>query len=346
MEKQHKQRILVTGSSGLIGSQLIPALRLMGFDTEGLDIRASNAQDYGDICDLATLKSKVVACAGIVHLAAISRVAIAHQNPEQCMQTNYEASKQLATLAKQAGAKWFIYASSREVYGHVESTPVAETDGLNPVNVYGEAKLKSEVAINALADEGFNPAIVRFSNVFGASNDHSTRVIPAFIKAAYLGENLNIEGGDNAFDFTFVDEVIRALTMLTSRLQQQDRFQPMHFTSGREISLKVLADDVIDLFQSRSSLIHKTPRDFDVSRFSGNPQFAEEQLGWRHDPAPLKFFLGKYAKRLGYSTFDVNKAADVGSRSHFGVFRPVEASQLGNQTQHAISNKVYQSRYR
>ena len=96
MKKQLKQRILVTGSNGLIGSQLIPALRLMGFDTEGLDIQASNPHEYGDIRDLDTLKSKVKGCVGVVHLAAISRVAVAHRNPELCMQTNYEASKNLA----------------------------------------------------------------------------------------------------------------------------------------------------------------------------------------------------------------------------------------------------------
>lgn len=298
---QQKQRILVTGSCGLIGSQLVPALQSLGFVTEGLDIRALNTAEYGDICDADTLKHKVTGCVGVVHLAAISRVAVAHRNPELCLQTNYEASRELATLAKQAGANWFIYASSREVYGHVASTPVSETDGLNPVNVYGEAKLRSEVAIDALADAQFNPAIVRFSNVFGSPNDHATRVIPAFVKAAYQGEDLNIEGGDNVFDFTFVDEVVRALMMLVQRLQQQDSFTPMHFTTGRETSLNELANEIIALFQSRSRLVPQTPRDFDVSRFSGNTAIADAQLGWRHDPASLRYFLGQYADRLGYN---------------------------------------------
>lgn len=50
-ELNQKQRILVTGSSGLIGSQLIPALQAMGFETVGMDTQASNDLDYGDICD-------------------------------------------------------------------------------------------------------------------------------------------------------------------------------------------------------------------------------------------------------------------------------------------------------
>ena len=297
-ESSEQPSILVTGSSGLIGSQLIPVLNAAGYATRGMDIRAVAVADYGDICDTAALADKVKGCVGVVHLAAISRVAVAHKNPEQCLKTNYEASKNLATMAKLAGAKWFIYASSREVYGHVKSTPVSESDRLKPVNVYGEAKLKSETFIDGLADADFNSAIVRFSNVFGAANDHATRVIPAFIKAAYRGADLQVEGGDNAFDFTYVDEVIRALSLLIKKLQTNQRFQPMHFATGQETSLNQLALQAIELFQSPSLLVSRTPRDFDVSKFSGDTRLAVKQLGWQHEQQPLNHFLRKYAQRL------------------------------------------------
>jgi nucleoside-diphosphate-sugar epimerase len=186
------------------------------------------------------------------------------------------------------------------VYGHVKSTPVSESDGLKPVNVYGDAKLRSERYIDGLADANFNPSILRFSNVFGVSNDHETRVIPAFVKAAYQGDDLNVEGADNAFDFTFVDEVVRALGLLVDQLQQGQRFKPMHFTTGHETSLNELAAEVINLFQSQSRIVSKAPRDFDVSKFSGDASLAFKQLGWRHKAKPLAYFLRKYAERLGY----------------------------------------------
>ena len=71
-EQLKKQRILVTGSSGLIGSQLIPELQVMGFETVGMDIRATNDLDYGDICNGPDLMAKVAGCTGVIHLAAIS----------------------------------------------------------------------------------------------------------------------------------------------------------------------------------------------------------------------------------------------------------------------------------
>jgi len=324
VSNQQQQKILVTGSSGLIGSQLIPALQAMGYATVAMDNRATNASDYGDICNDHALLEKVAGCTGVVHLAAISRVAVAHRNPELCMHTNFEASKNLATLAKQAGAKWFIYASSREVYGHVKSTPVTEAVGLNPVNVYGEAKLRSETFIDGLANVDFNPAIVRFSNVFGVTNDHVTRVIPAFVHAAYRGENLQVEGGDNAFDFTFVDEVVRALELLIDELQQCKKFEPMHFTTGHETSLITLASDIINLFQSQSRVMHKSPRDFDVSRFSGDARLAYTQIGWRHEEQPLRYFLKKYAQRLKLLKADSSPRvlARVRSQSRPGYLHP------------------------
>ena len=294
----HQKKILVTGSSGLIGSQLRPVLEAMGYSTVGMDIRAIDPNEYGDICEASALAEKVKSCDGVIHLAAISRVAEAHRNPKLCLKTNFQASKTLASLAKQAGVKWLIYASSREVYGHVKSIPVSESDGLNPVNVYGEAKLQSEEAIQALADDDFNPSIVRFSNVFGSSNDHATRVIPAFMNAAFRGKELSIEGGENTFDFTFVDEVVKALSLLVNGLEKQKRYQPMHFTTGVGTSLSALADEILTLLDSNSQMLHSTPRDFDVSTFSGNPDKAFQQLGWVHDARPLRYFLKQYAVRL------------------------------------------------
>ena len=135
--------------------------------------------------------------------------------------------------------------------------------------------------------------------MFGVANDHATRVIPAFVKAVYEGADLNVEGGDNAFDFTFVDEVVRALGLLVTGLQRGQRYQPMHFTTGYETSLNTPASTVIELFQSQSRMIHHTPRDFDVSRFSESTDLAFQQLGWRHEEQSLTYFLRQYAERLG-----------------------------------------------
>lgn len=298
--KKNEQHILVTGSQGLIGASLILHLNSLGVKTVGIDNRATTKDEFGDICIEEDVLPKLVNCMGVIHLAGISRVAIAHKNPELCMETNHEASKRLASNAKRAGVKWFIYASSREVYGHVTQERINENHPLNPVNVYGIAKLKSEEYIDSLKSDSFNAAIVRFSNVFGSSNDHKTRVIPAFISAAQANKTLYVEGSKNSFDFTFVDEVIDAITRMYKCLDDGKNLKPMHITTGKSTSLHDLALLALEIFGSTSGVIEKTARDFDVSSFSGNPQLAFEQLGWKHEVGNLKLFLQRYAKRCKF----------------------------------------------
>lgn len=297
-----KPHILVTGSKGLIGSSLIIALNKLGLNTKGIDNRASDPNEVGNICNDSDILPKLENCIGVVHLAAISRVAIAHKNPELCMATNYEASKNIALNAKKSGVKWFIYASSREVYGHVKKPYIDESHSLNPVNVYGRAKLKAEEYIDNLHSTDFNSAIVRFSNVFGSKNDHNTRVIPAFISAAFNNQTLNLEGSKNAFDFTFVDDVVNAVIRMCEQLSNKHTLKPMHITTGKATSLKELADLATKTFSSESPLIERPARDFDVSSFSGNPQLAYEQLGWTHGTKSLEDYLKLYAQRCGYES--------------------------------------------
>lgn len=292
--------ILVTGSEGLIGKSLISYLNNLGIKTRGIDIRATDANEVGDICNADDVTPKLKNCSGVIHLAAISRVAIAHKNPELCIATNHEASKRIALEAKQAGVKWFIYASSREVYGHVKEQRISESHPLNPVNIYGETKLKSEEYVDSLHSSSFNSAIVRFSNVFGQHYDHATRVIPAFVAAAYRNQALYIEGGENAFDFTFVDDVVDAITRMVSRMEAGQNLSPMHITTGQATSLNELARLALTIFNSESRLLKKSPRDFDVSSFSGDPGKAFEQLAWRHRSDSMQSMLRLYATRCGF----------------------------------------------
>ena len=306
----NKPHILVTGSQGLIGTSLIAALNALGLNTMGIDNRASDPEEAGNICVETDFLHKLQNCIGVIHLAAISRVAIAHKNPELCMATNFEASKNIAFHAKNAGVKWFIYASSREVYGHVKNRYIEESHPLNPVNVYGIAKLKSEEYVDSLHSADFNSAIVRFSNVFGAPNDHSTRVIPAFMSAAYKNETLNLEGSKNAFDFTYVDDVVDAVIRMCQQLGDKKTLKPMHITTGKATSLKELALLSSNIFSSESPLIERPARNFDVASFSGNPQRAFEQLGWKHGNKSLETYLKLYAQRCGYK-LEVNQAESI-----------------------------------
>jgi nucleoside-diphosphate-sugar epimerase len=234
-------RILVTGAAGLIGRALVPALHRAGFGVIPFDRASDPARD---VTDTDHLRDSLRGIDGIIHLAAVSRVAEGERDPELCRRTNVEAIRTLLRLAMEGSqAPWFIQASSREVYGQQEVQPVAEDAPLLPCNVYARTKVEGERLTDAARAGGMATAILRFSNVFGDTLDHADRVVPAFARAAAWGGTVRVDGSDCAFDFTHVSDVADGILRVARRLSNGDRtLPPIHLVSGRQTSLGALAD--------------------------------------------------------------------------------------------------------
>ena len=276
------QRILITGSSGLVGGALLPAFTARGIEVDGFDLRATGAA-HGDIRDRERVRRAVLRCDGIIHLAAISRVLWGEQSPALCWSTNVDALRNVLEAAADSPRRpWVVFASSREVYGQPDSLPADEDCPVRPVNVYGRSKVAGEALIASARGEGLRACTIRLSNVFGAATDHADRVVPAFSRAAVAGEPLRVDGADHTFDFTHVDDVARGIFRLSELLGAgEPPPPPIHFVSGAPTTLGQLAAMVIDIAGSASIIRHAPPRDFDVARFFGSHARAESLLGWR-----------------------------------------------------------------
>ena len=88
-------KILITGSEGLIGSFLKKHLRQQGIDVVGIDLKSKDESEFGDVRDIARLRQKTSGCSGIIHLAAISRVVHAQNDPIKCWETNVRGTSHL-----------------------------------------------------------------------------------------------------------------------------------------------------------------------------------------------------------------------------------------------------------
>lgn len=275
-------RILITGSAGLIGAALRQALVAAGHRVDGLDLRAHGAET-GDVRDRAHLGAAVQDCDGVVHLAAVSRVVWAERDPSLCWNTNVRGIANVITAAeRQASPPWLVFASSREVYGEAQTLPVTECASLHPVNVYARSKVEGELLVAAAARRGLRTSIVRLSNVYGRTADHADRVIPAFARAAARGDAMRVEGSDNVFDFTHVDDVVLGLLRIVERLvpDRAATLPPIHFATGQALSLGQLAALANELGGGRSRILSASPRRFDVAKFYGCWSRAHALLGW------------------------------------------------------------------
>ena len=171
-------KVLVTGSQGYIGSILVPMLIDRGNDVIGLDT------DYYRKCTYTAASPKnsfigkdvrdvtiedLRGFEAVIHLAGLSNDPLGDYRPELTAEINEKASVAIAELAKEAGIKRFLFASSCSNYGSAGDDFLTEEAPFNPVTPYGESKVKVEAALQKLADDNFSPTYLRASTAYGLS---------------------------------------------------------------------------------------------------------------------------------------------------------------------------------
>jgi nucleoside-diphosphate-sugar epimerase len=171
-------KILVTGHLGYIGSVLTPMLLERGHQVTGLDSDIFRSCTFvgtlahtplieKDIRDIEP--DDVAGFDAIIHLAGLSNDPLGDYRPNLTEDINCGASVRLAQLAKKAGVRRFLYASSCSNYGAAGDCFLAEEAPFNPVTPYGVSKVNVERAVAPMADRSFSPTFLRASTAYGLS---------------------------------------------------------------------------------------------------------------------------------------------------------------------------------
>ena len=279
-------RILITGSSGLIGGALARQLRRTGHEVVGFDVAAPRGAGFGDVTDQGMCMAAMAGCTGVVHLAAVSRVIWGERDPARCREVNVGGTDNILAAAHQnPGRPWVLLASSREVYGQATVFPVSEDAPLQPMNAYARSKAAAEELAAAGRRGGDRISVIRFCGVYGTTGDHADRVAPGFARQAATGGVLRVDGADTTLDFTHLDDVTEALERVIGMLEAGEVGLPtLHLVSGRGIRLADLAALAVEV-AGRGEVVIAPPRTYDISRFTGDPARAQRVLGWRaHTP--------------------------------------------------------------
>lgn len=291
---KERERVLITGAAGFLGSHLCDRFIKEGFYVIGMDNLITG--DLRNISHLFKLESfefyhhdvsKFIHVPGevryILHFASPASPIDYLKIPIQTLKVGSLGTHNCLGLAKTKKAR-ILVASTSEIYGDPQVHPQNEEywGNVNPVGprgVYDEAKRFQEAMTMAYHNfHQLETRIVRIFNTYGPRmrlNDG--RALPAFIGQALRGEDLTVFGdGSQTRSFCYVDDLVDGIY----RLLMSDYHYPVNIGNPDEISLKEFAEEIVMLTGTKQKIVYKPLPVDDPKQRKPDITKAGEILGW------------------------------------------------------------------
>jgi len=293
--KDHMKKVLVTGGAGFLGSFLCERLLKEGYGVVCVDnFFTGNQDNLGSITnhpefklvtqDITTpLNFEVDA---IYNLACPASPIHYQFDPVQTTKTSVHGTINVLELAKKTHAR-VLQASSSEVYGDPEIHPQTEdylghVNPLGPRACYDEGKRCSEtLCFDYFRQYGVEVKIARIFNTYGPRmHPHDGRVVSNFILQALEGNPVTLYGdGSQTRSFCFVDDMVDGLIRLMR--SPKEVTGPINLGNPEEITIRQLAEFVIELTGSKSPLVYEPLPSDDPARRCPDIGLAQRTLSWQ-----------------------------------------------------------------
>jgi UDP-glucose 4-epimerase len=296
-----RSTVIVTGGAGFIGSELVRQLAARGERVVIIDNlvngKRENVADVlsrdvtlqvVDVRDGDAVVPHLREARIVYHLACLGVRHSVH-SPHENHDVNATATLKLLAAARHADVPRFVYVSSSEVYGGVESTPIlgdaiSENHPAFPCTVYGGSKLAGESYTRAyFRTYGYPTVVIRPFNTYGPRSHHegdSGEVIPKFLLRCLAGRPLIVFGdGSQSRDFTFVSDT--AAGILLGGEHPNAVGETINIGSGTDVRIVDLAKTVASVTgRPNAEIVHDEPRPGDVYRLIADVSRAHALLGF------------------------------------------------------------------
>lgn len=284
-------RVLITGSSGQIGTNVGLALQARGDEVFGVDRRKNSWTERipAAVCDLCECRAGDLPVSGkfdvVLHLAAHAKVFELVEFPDRAMQNVMMLFNTLEYCRKTNTP--MIFGSSREVYGDIQRhiTDEAQADFVVAESPYSASKIAGEAFIYSYAQCYDLPYLVfRFSNVYGrydSDAERMERVIPLFIRKIADGEPIVVFGREKVLDFTYVDDcaagLLRAIDALVAR---RVNHETINLAYGQGSTLVDLVNLIALALGKEPNVRYAPARPGEVTRYVADISKARGLLGY------------------------------------------------------------------
>ena len=211
------KKILITGSNGFIGKNLVESL-LSKYEITGLSKQQKNNKVNHitkDINKITSKDFKDIFC--IIHLAAITDLKVCKDFPDQCITTNVLGTQKILESARKNNCK-VIYASTSHVYGIPKKLPINEKASTSPTSIYAGSKLAGEILCESYHNQfNMDISIVRIFSVYGPESSNHY-VVPNIVTQLKNSNTIKLGNINSKRDFIFISDVINAFRIILNNI--------------------------------------------------------------------------------------------------------------------------------
>ena len=294
--------VLITGGLGFIGSNLARRLVNLGARVLLVDslipeyggnlysidgIKDSVKVNISDVRDPHSIKYLVRDQKYLFNLAGQTSHMDSMADPDTDLEINCQAQLSILEACRNHNPDIkIVFASTRQIYGKPEYLPVDEKHPVRPVDVNGINKMAGEryhILYNNVY--GINSCALRLTNTIGPRmriKDARQTFLGVWIKLLLEGKPLEVWGGDQLRDFTYVDDCITAMLMAADNDETNGHI--FNLGGNETISLRDLAQMLIDINGAGECIIKKFPADrkkIDIGDYYSDDSLIRKTLGWK-----------------------------------------------------------------
>ena len=303
-----KQRLLITGGAGYIGSVLTAYFIDNGYEVVVLDdLTTGGAIDgratfiNGSILEKPKLLKALSKVDVVIHCAAKSLVEESVSKPEEYSQVNTAGTHLLLEAMIESDVNKIIFSSTAAVYGDSTVQPILESTGINPINPYGQSKFAAEQVILEFANKGIAAITFRYFNIAGSyknskgellieNHQDETHLIPKILKntiengvnskVEIYGNNFPTKDGSCVRDYLHVQDLAHAHLLAIDKLEKGIS-KVFNLGSGVGYSVFEVLSEIEKVIGVKLNKVLSPARAGDPAVLLAAIDKAKNELGWK-----------------------------------------------------------------
>lgn len=295
-----RNKILVTGADGFIGSHLTETLIRRGYPVKAFvvynsfnswgwldhspkEIKSELEIFSGDIRDPHGVKKAMEDCNIVLHLAALIAIPYSYHSPDTYVDTNIKGTLNVMQAARELGIEKIVHTSTSEVYGTAQFVPITEDHPLQGQSPYSASKIGADqIAMSFYYSFNSPVSIIRPFNTYGPRQS-ARAVIPTIITQIANGaRRIKLGSTHPTRDFNFIDDTIQGFIAVTE--SDKSIGEVINIGSNYEISIgetaQLIAESMGAEIEIETDNNRLRPEKSEVERLWADNSKAKKLLGW------------------------------------------------------------------